>query len=162
MFSHLPYRNAEDLDGNPREDNWRFDITREYKKGDWYSQNKPDGLYLSNESNGNGWSNHRMVDGDTEIVYTIYIDASKLLTISRPSDIPKKLHTMNDFGERKVSWEKIRKAGYTGILIERHDPNKCEDHEWFRTWDCDAACIWDLSIVKIIENPEGERVYQNI
>jgi hypothetical protein len=130
----------------------RINLNRTYRDEPFW--NKPDGLWLSDESD-TGWkpwcdSERWNLDGFKHL-HLIECDISKWLIINTPNKLTrftKKYLSTSDFGLPYIDWQAV-KAKYAGIIISpyqwehRHNPKT----SWYYGWDCASACVWDLSTI---------------
>ena len=47
-----------------------------------------------------------------------------------------------------IDWERVKEQ-YSGIIITPYCFDLRLDFIWYYGWDCESACIWDTSILKL-------------
>ena len=144
---------------------FEFDRDREYLEVD--NGFKPDGLWLSDDSNNNGWiawckeQNNGWIRGHN--IWEVLVDTRRLLKISRsPENVPKKYlipHPGFRPGSKQlcVDWKQLKADGYAGFWVDDYK-GVFVDHIWWYGWDCDSAVVWDLSVVVQVEPMVASKV----
>ena len=122
---------------------------------------KPAGFWLSDDSRGRGWYHWRLENGYDDMPSPAcfeILDFSKLLIIDVPSQLPEKYKRWpgdSDYNHKErggvveqILWRDIAKH-YSGIYVRNysHDMEHRWPEQWYYAWDCDSACIWDLSVI---------------
>lgn len=56
------------------------------------------------------------------------------------------------WGSDRVNWAQVAKD-YQGIIIAPYQWECRLDHYtfWYYTWDCASGCVWDLSVIRVLE-----------
>lgn len=49
-----------------------------------------------------------------------------------------------------IDWPRVQRE-YQAIIIAPYQWQRRLDLMWYYSWDCASGCVWDLSIVKILE-----------
>ena len=137
------------------EKKFEFHVDFKYKKILGTSP-KPNGLWLSDESDSDdGWhewcldqktfldglkyvSSFKLVETDSVLILEDYFDIRGLIR-----QYPSK--ELEDY----VDWERVRKK-YKGIIISPYNWNARNNCLWYYGWDCSSGCVWDLSCVEFL------------
>lgn len=141
---------------------FKFDPNFSYKKPhehNWIANEgiKPNGLWLSDESD-YGW---QAWTKDNDFMHERWVhktefevDLSNLCILEDYDDI--ELFTKAYIPNGKISinkfylnWPKVYED-YSGLLITPYVWSARLDFMWYYGWDCASACIWDLSVLKVL------------
>jgi len=124
---------------------------------------KPHGLWLSNESNGLGWSDwckgEEFKVDHLQYQTKFYVEHKKCICLTSYEDIYQftkeyKIDFSKHFGSplitqiNMIDWEKVKEK-YSGIIITPYCWKSRLDFLWYYGWDCESGCIWDTSILKL-------------
>ncbi len=120
---------------------------------------KPDGLWLSDESNGSGWSDWCKCEefriGDLKYKTKFYVEDEKCICLNSYEDIFffNEEYRINfsktpNASMITIDWERVKEQ-YSGIIITPYCFDLRLDFIWYYGWDCESACIWDTSILKL-------------
>lgn len=140
----------------------RFDPTRQYDNEKQIHWSKPQGLWLSDESD-HGWTQWcQGADFQLESLAfaTVFeCDTSQWCVINKPSEL---IDFTSEYGTEtyykftlEIDWKRVMRQ-YAGILITpyqwklRLNPQT----HWYYSWDCASACVWDLTSVRALSNRE--------
>ncbi len=138
-----------------------FIYTPKFKYSDYLSD-KPDGIWLSDESISEyGWrqyceDNRERLKG-LAFETKFRVDTSKLLwlkTFEKLSDFYRKFKMNNksfnaEYLKQRffnINWPRV-KTEFSGILITPYQWKARHTFMWYYPWDCASACIWDLSVL---------------
>lgn len=164
-----------------KQDMW-FDTARIYEQKPLNL--KPTGLWLSDETADNGWFSWCTVNGfwieNLAYAYKINIDLTDgILMIETTDDLvefinnyqllfeteipglsKEKNESLQSLEAKYINWELVTK-NFKGIFIRYHNIDWhwrfTSAHLWVSSWDCDSACIWDLSCINSIEISEFKK-----
>lgn len=133
----------------------------EYDQNDLHWHAKPNGLWVSDESQ-EGWRQWSL-DNDfclerLKFSYEVLLkDDANILYLKSPNEIFD-LAKKYPFKERgfglesycgEINWYEVKKE-YQGIIITPYQW-ACRmpiESGWYYGWDCASGCIWDLSCIK--------------
>lgn len=148
-----------------KNDNWRYDPNRSYVQPDSHDPiqhpegcygMKPVGWWLSDDSKGRGWYDWAKAENYWSNIYQVAVpevNENRLLILDDVSSVK----TVNELLEEQNGcwqWGYIAKK-YAGCLFYAADAQHAF-HDlpemrlmWLRTWDCNSACVWDLTAVSL-------------
>ena len=121
---------------------------------------RPRGLWLSDESNGSGWSDYckstEVRIEDLQHKKEIHVDDEKCICLNSYEDIYRFNEEYKIFFEgfplglqpEMIDWEKVKQE-YSGIIITPYCYKSRHEFLWYYAWDCESGCIWDTSILKL-------------
>lgn len=136
----------------------KFTLRRKVKYTNAAPNDKPQGLWLSDESD-HGWKqwckSENFYKQNLKFNNQFKCDTSNWLHLDSPAKI---LKFSKEFGVEmafrssfNIDWARVSSL-YSGILITPYQW-KCRHHEktrWYYGWDVASACVWDLSSIKRI------------
>lgn len=139
---------------HPRGKEFVFDQTRTYRQGSAWA--KPSGFWLSVDDDWRRWCvDDGMEDwiGDTEVEFAL-LEPERVFTITDAAGL---LAFTEDYvGDQdvyRIDWQPLA-SQYSGIMIAPYIW-ECRlltsASGWYYPWDCASACIWDLSVLELIE-----------
>ena len=118
----------------------------------------PQGLWLSDERS-YGWS-HKCHEAECFLEKLNHqtkfrLDMKNILVLDSESKISSltKSYCIDRYSEpllTPLNWENIKKE-YSGVYISNYN-REHDTYLWYMKWDCNSACIWDLSVVKPFSN----------
>lgn len=115
---------------------------------------KPEGLWISDESADDGWSSWASGEdytiGSNAFVVELAPDASILSLTSEAAILD--FHRTYSIGERgwDVDWTAVAQR-WQGITITPYQWGlRLSQVSWYYTWDCASGCIWDAKAISTI------------
>jgi hypothetical protein len=130
---------------------------------------KPEGLWLSVEGDGDGWSDwcksERFHLDDLAVAHQIELaDDAVILRLSSPDEIDLFTVTYSMSPERcywltaperigyYIDWRRVA-TEYQGIIIAPYvwERRLTLHTHWYYGWDCASGCIWDSAAVRSVE-----------
>ena len=148
-----------------QENSWRYDPNRRYQHTNTHDAGghpdrcygmKPSGMWLSDDTHHRGWGQWvkaEMPDTNYWAAGDVKVDASRLLVLQGRAAsglIDQLLEEQNGCWQ----WDTIAER-YAGCLYYAGSDSalgaRMPNYQlmWMSTWDCDSACIWDLSSVSV-------------
>lgn len=135
------------------------DLARTYDQHDRYRHDKPQGLWLSDESAEMSWSEWCRQEGfrDTDAqVRTDFriLDSANILHLKTPQEI--RVFTRLWVGEPHyegnpatwdIRWADLAKI-HDGILITPYQWECRIAVRWYYSWDVASACVWNLNVLE--------------
>lgn len=124
---------------------------------DWWRKDKPSGLWVSVEGNGDGWSDWCASEdfGIGAVPHVVHLhpeanilriaNGAELIAFHREFHIP----SGNRFREgREIDWITVAKR-WQGIIIAPYvwSARLSVETAWYYGWDCASGCIWDAAAV---------------
>ena len=141
----------------PREpEGWRFDASRQYEQPG--NAGKPAGLWLSDESPGGfGWKEWCAMESfawDFTGGVEFAVDWSRVLVVKAGDDLlrEKNIWEMPNPYDYRSPWNDVA-AKWSGVYMRPHtDIPYWPRPLWTLSWDCDSACVWDLSCLRPLQH----------
>ena len=126
--------------------------------------NKPDGLWVSDESAEDSWSSwneqESYVDLSVRQAFAVTVREDRILVLA---DVPAldaftaeygtDLHRYKDDDAWAMDWARVAER-YDGILITPYQWERRLTAMWYYTWDCASGCIWNMDAIATIEQIE--------
>lgn len=135
----------------------KFNSSVKYTQPPHNDQYKPNGFWLSDESDDDGWKSwcdseqfgierlkHR-VQFEIDITGILVIDTHQKVKNfhNKYSVHPNPTFEISKF----IDWKKVSKD-YSGVVIVPYCYEARLRYMWYYGWDCASGCIWDLTKVK--------------
>lgn len=146
----------------PNED-WTFDPTTTYSQDVTRpSGMKPHGFWLSVDDDWKRWCDD---DSGWELTppHLFGVDMERVLHLETSGDILDFTRAYGIYEDRvsgapyvyKIRWDVVAEQ-YAGIVIAPYCWPMRLDMEcgWYYCWDCASGCIWDLSVLTLVEAEE--------
>ena len=127
-----------------------------YKSNDTQSLGyKPKGLWYGIGASWVDWVRNEMPHWETEHVFKIDIDESKMKIIRNYEDLLKfekeyLVIPKESYGFKMIDWVRAAKD-YSGIEIAPYLYEARMKHMWYYGWDIASGCIWGAGVVKKIQ-----------
>ena len=142
----------------PRDpEGWRFDPDRQYVQPG--NAGKPAGLWLSDESPGGfgwkEWCGMEQFGWDFTAGVEFEVDWSRVLVVKEGDPILDEGDPLREALGMPLwgwhLWESVA-AKWSGVFMRPHtDIPHWPRPLWTLGWDCDSACVWDLSCLRLAE-----------
>lgn len=124
------------------------------------TDDKPKGLWYGIGSSWLDWISSEMPEWFSPFTYEIYVDESKLLRVTNPSEMlvfNEKYSKAERYGN-KIDWSAVERDGFGGVEIS---PYMWEFRlntitRWYYGWDCASGCIWNYSLIEGVRLIAGE------
>ena len=143
-----------------------FDPARRYPADISVAQ-KPTGLWLSDDRN-YGWAQYSKdswPEQPCEPQWIFEVDMDRILVVddSNLLDMLKMARNSDkheDHPRQRYPWRVFREQ-WAGVYFSPHEHKFTEvtygegfdtARAWILCWDCDSACVWDLSAVRLIDD----------
>lgn len=137
------------------------------KTGEQKTGRKPTGLWVSDESNGDGWSSwcdaEGMMDWLHPYAYDIALrDDANVLRIDSIHVLDRfhdEWKRENTYGSFDIAWPAVARA-FDGILIAPYRWERRLDgpvSNWYYGWDCASGCIWHPRAISTVSEMAGTR-----
>jgi hypothetical protein len=130
------------------------DLINFQDKTDQEVDHKPNGLWYAIGSSWIDWVRSEMPEWETDNVFTIEVNESKIKRISTYEEIMEfnNQYKRNYHGFIMIDWRRVSKD-YSGIEINPLIRKAARQLNWYYTWDVPSGCIWNrdgiVSIKKI-------------
>ena len=116
---------------------------------------KPRGLWYGIGGSWIDWVRSEMPDWETEHVFKIEVDESRMRVIRNYDDLlgfDKEYGVEEDFGysQKNIDWGKVA-SDYGGIEIAPYIHKGRYDISWYYGWDVASGCIWGDGVIKGIK-----------
>lgn len=117
---------------------------------------KPQGLWYGVGPSWLNWVRNEMPDWETEHMFEIQVDESRLLKLSDEDDLAlftTRYGGKKDYGTWHISlidWSKVAED-YGGIEIAPYIYKARMKYDWYYPWDVASGCLWASGMVKAIE-----------
>lgn len=119
---------------------------------------KPTGLWVSVEGNGDGWADWCRaeefgLDRLTHAHEVTLAPSARILRITTPEGIDALTaeYGTGRYAGVEVDWPRIAQE-YQGILISPYQWSRrlADGCSWYYGWDCASGCIWDLTAIESV------------
>lgn len=116
---------------------------------------KPNGLWYAIGSSWIDWVKTEMPEWETDNVFSIEIDESKIKKITNSQEITEftKEYKKNYHGFIIIDWRKVAQQ-YSGIEINPYLRKDSRKLNWYYTWDVPSGCIWNQDAITSIKKVE--------
>lgn len=116
---------------------------------------KPRGLWYAIGSSWIDWVRNEMPEWETDNVFSIEIDESKIKKITNSQEIMEftKQYKVDYHGFIIIDWRKVAQD-YSGIEISPYISKARRGLNWYYTWDVASGCIWNQDAITSIKKVE--------